>query len=464
MRKPSVAGVFYKASPLQLKKQVQYYLSLLADTVVKNSIQAIIVPHAAYEYSGEVAAAAYKQLDNLSYENVFLIGTSHNQQFSGAALYTGTGFKTPLGEMAVNSIIVQNLMDQSPLFYDGSDLHEDEHCLEVQLPFVQTVLQKPSAIVPLLIGTNNPGDSQVIASHLRPYFNLSNLFIISTDFSHYPSAEVALFVDEETADVIVENQAQALLNTLQQHKTKAIKGLLTDLCGWSAVLTLLYLSNGDDTYQYHKLLYQHSGDKMQMKRSRVVGYHAMALTHSTACFTLDEHEKRSLLQWCHYALCRYWQIKADMPLYAGTFAMKAHLGAFVSVYLQGELCGCIGYMSSHTPLYKLVQKLVVEAAFNDKRFKAPKKRDVNEIRIEISVLTPLVKVASSNAIEVGKHGIYVKKGLQSGTFLPQVGERNRWTAEEFLGHCSRDKAKIGWDGWRSADVFTYEAIVFTDDE
>jgi MEMO1 family protein len=80
--------------------------------------------------------------------------------------------------------------------------------------------------------------------------------------------------------------------------------------------------------------------------------------------------------------------------------------------------------------------------------------------VEISVLTPMKKIHSIDEIEMGKDGIYIKKGSKSGTFLPQVAKETGWSKEEFLGHCAEDKAGIGWDGWKDAELYTYEAVVF----
>ena len=86
--------------------------------------------------------------------------------------------------------------------------------------------------------------------------------------------------------------------------------------------------------------------------------------------------------------------------------------------------------------------------------------EVDDIEIEISVLTPMRKISSIDEIVMGKHGIYIKKGYASGTFLPQVATETGWTKEEFLGHCAKDKAHIGWDGWKDAEIYVYEAYVF----
>ena len=104
--------------------------------------------------------------------------------------------------------------------------------------------------------------------------------------------------------------------------------------------------------------------------------------------------------------------------------------------------------------------MAVAAATQDYRFPKVDESELDEIHIEISVLTPMKKIDDINEIELGKHGIYIKKGMLSGTFLPQVATQTGWDLEQFLGHCSQDKAHLGWDGWKDAEVFIYEAIVF----
>jgi AMMECR1 domain-containing protein len=86
--------------------------------------------------------------------------------------------------------------------------------------------------------------------------------------------------------------------------------------------------------------------------------------------------------------------------------------------------------------------------------------ELSEMTIEISVLSALQQIKSEKEIQLGKHGIYIKKGNNTGTFLPQVAKKTGWNLEEFLGHCSRDKAGLGWEGWKSAELYVYEAVIF----
>ena len=145
-------------------------------------------------------------------------------------------------------------------------------------------------------------------------------------------------------------------------------------------------------------------------------------------------------------------------------ANQKKVGAFVTLYKNDELRGCIGHIESDNPLYKTVQTLTISSATKDFRFKSIHEEELPEIDIEISVLTPMKKIFSVDQIEMGRHGIYIKKGYQTGTFLPHVAENTNWTLEEFLGKCARDKAHIGWDGWKDADLYTYEAMKFCESD
>lgn len=135
-------------------------------------------------------------------------------------------------------------------------------------------------------------------------------------------------------------------------------------------------------------------------------------------------------------------------------------GAFVSLHKKGRLRGCIGHFGEDMPLYQVVEHMAKAAAFEDPRFYGVTMEELDDIDIEISVLTPMKRIQNIDEFELGKQGIFIRKGYHTGTFLPQVADEVSWTKEEFLGHCSQDKAGIGWDGWKTAELYTYEAIVF----
>jgi MEMO1 family protein len=119
----------------------------------------------------------------------------------------------------------------------------------------------------------------------------------------------------------------------------------------------------------------------------------------------------------------------------------------------------MGNFTRTETIIDLVQRLSVASAC-DYRFKDILPDELDKMKIEISILTPLKKIDSINEIELGKHGIYIKKGAFSGTFLPQVASKTGWDLQEFLGHCARDKAGLEWNGWKDAEIYIYEAFVF----
>ena len=135
-------------------------------------------------------------------------------------------------------------------------------------------------------------------------------------------------------------------------------------------------------------------------------------------------------------------------------------GAFVTLNKNGRLRGCIGHFGEDAPLHATVAEMARAAAFEDPRFPRLRADELPDVDIEISVLTPMRRIQSLDEFELHRHGLYIRKGRRSGTFLPQVADEVNWTKEEFAGHCSRDKAGLGWDGWRDAELYVYEAIVF----
>lgn len=181
-------------------------------------------------------------------------------------------------------------------------------------------------------------------------------------------------------------------------------------------------------------------------------------------FTLSDNEKEILLELARESILLFFKIPTNPIKFNGEHCpnLKQACGNFVSIYIKEELRGCIGYLQNEAPLYESIQKTALSAATKDTRFSPLMKNEIKSMQLEISVLSPLKKITDINKIVPGKHGIYIKKGLYSGTYLPQVAKKTKWTVEEMLGHCSRDKAGIGWLGWKDADIFTYEAIVFRD--
>jgi AmmeMemoRadiSam system protein A len=143
-----------------------------------------------------------------------------------------------------------------------------------------------------------------------------------------------------------------------------------------------------------------------------------------------------------------------------TEALQCRCGAFVSLYVDEKLRGCIGTFSEEEALYKNVANMAVLSATDDSRFNSIQVSELDQLEVEISILTPRQRISDPTEIVLGRHGIYIKHGINRGTLLPQVAVTQNWTVKEFLGNCSKYKAGLGWDGWEAAEIYTYEAIVF----
>lgn len=140
--------------------------------------------------------------------------------------------------------------------------------------------------------------------------------------------------------------------------------------------------------------------------------------------------------------------------------LKKHYGVFVSIYKKNNLKGCIGRLIVNEPVYKTVQEMAASAATQDFRFSKVKPNELDKLNIEISILSSLKRIKSMDEIILSKHGIYIVKGNSTGTFLPQVADKNNWTKEEFVSNCASQKLGIGKNDWMDAELYVYTALVF----
>lgn len=142
--------------------------------------------------------------------------------------------------------------------------------------------------------------------------------------------------------------------------------------------------------------------------------------------------------------------------------LRTRCGAFVTLHEKGRLRGCIGHLIGDYPLYKMVEEMALSAAIHDPRFYPVAPEELVNIDIEISVLSPMHKISDTSEIVLGKHGILIQQGHNSGVFLPQVATETGWTLDEYLGHCSSDKAGLPWDGYKMADIYIFTAEIFAE--
>ncbi len=261
IRNAIVAGKFYPDDPEELKKQIEKWLKNCPNLKVKPKV--IIAPHAGYIYSGLTAAKAFKQLENVKdIENVILIGPAHRVGYKGIALSTAGYYQTPLGKVKLNSYLAKSLAGDHHIPYVGylDKAHLSEHSLEVEVPFLQTVLKKDFKLLPVVVG-------QVSFDEMAKFLNKvwgdkNTVIVISSDLSHYMPYNAANVIDAQTADAI---------ETLQPFKLQE-----DCACGRIPIGGLLKIAQ-DKKMKVQRIDLNNSGDTAGDKE-KVVGYGAWSFT------------------------------------------------------------------------------------------------------------------------------------------------------------------------------------------
>ncbi|MCX5801885.1 MAG: AmmeMemoRadiSam system protein B [Candidatus Eisenbacteria bacterium] len=464
VRKPAVAGTFYPGQPTELRQTLEGFLRNVAPAQTSGKVIGIVCPHAGYAYSGQVAAYSYAAVKNNTYDVVCLVGPSHRINVDGAAVYSSGSFETPLGSVDVDEETARALVSSGFGFIDDSEPHFAEHSIEVQLPFLQTVLRN-FRIVPILTGDLPVSRCDELGKALANCVKGKKvLFVASSDLSHYPAYEDANRVDSETIRSWESMDLQGVASKEEEILQKRIRNLACTMCGSSAIMIVMAASKALGADSADILKYTNSGD-VSGDKSGVVGYAAAAFVENSGKteFSLTGGEKKKLLSIARSSIAASLGGE-PLPEFSVTEPkLKIPCGAFVTLRREGSLRGCIGRFVADRPLYEVVSRMAVAAATEDSRFRPVSLPELSKIDIEISVLSPLKKMSDVKELELGKHGIYIVKGARSGCYLPQVADETGWSKDEFLNHCCAEKAGLEPDAWkRDADVFLFTAVVFAE--
>lgn len=482
VRKSAVSGMFYPGSERALRQTVKEFMDSVDSPQIEARLLGLIVPHAGYQYSGQVAAYAYKQLQGRSFNTVILIGPSHYIGFEGISVASEDFWETPIGRVAVDTTLAQRLVEENDkiMFYPSA--HQREHSLEVQLPFLQEVLGDDFQILPLVIGNQSYQNCELLRDALVKILKQQEgiLLVASTDLSHYYPYDVAVNMDK-TALKEIERLSPEELNM------KLEKGIC-QLCGSSSVLSLLLIAKEVGARRVEVLKYANSGD-VTGDKSRVVGYAAIAIYYEDISSDKKEHveesvkrsftkvqrsnkeeyteeEKHQLIEIALQSIQnavnkREISLKEWLDIEKLPASLKQKKGAFVTIKKQNQLRGCIGYIEAEYPLYLTVHQAAIAAATRDFRFSPVSPEELKQLSIEISILSPLEKVEDIQQIEIGRHGLMIRKGFHSGLLLPQVATEHHLDRVKFLEQTCL-KAGLNRDEWKQkgTELYMFSAFVF----
>jgi AmmeMemoRadiSam system protein B/AmmeMemoRadiSam system protein A len=519
VQEPAVSGFFYPRDPENLKVMVDRLLAAVKEKEVVGRPAALISPHAGYDYSGGVAAYGYKAVQGKGYKRVIVLAPSHyGKKYRGASILKARYYKTPLGQIELDQEVCKQLVEHPPYFgtnalfgyYAGA--YKNEHSIETQLPFLQTVLGD-FKLVPVLLGILMEDDFQKIADALRPFVDENTLVVASSDFTHYGDR----FGYTPFRANIEENLKKLDLGAIDRILALDFDGFIKyredtgiTVCGFYPISVLLKLLPKEA--KGTMLVYDTSG-RMVNDFSHSVSYTSIVFTtpekktgkadkilrfaqndtcnrydsfnrhpersegsnsfvhwrdrahillvgeNSPSSGELTPEEGKALLSLARAALQGYAKEHNLPEVKDGAFSprLRERCGVFVTLHKNGELRGCIGHILPQAPLWQAVVENAVSSGFRDYRFPPLTEEELKEVNIEVSVLSPLRKINGPGEFQVGREGILIQLGRYSAVFLPQVATEQGWDREETLCQLCR-KAGLPWNAWWHKDM---EFYVFT---
>ena len=464
VKKADLVGSWYPASKAALEIVLKNCLDKAHSARADGDIFAFIVPHAGYQYSGPVAARAFKAAERLKPNTVIVLGFSHKNSFDGISVYDRGVFATPLGDLPVDTSLAEKLMSQNSRISFSPAIFSGENSIEMVLPFIKFSI--PNAkIVPVIFGTRDISDASIFADALKASIGGRSgyLVVASTDLSHYHPYDEAIKIDKRTVSLLSKMNGSDLYDEAEAGRC--------EMCGVMPVTATL-LAAEKMGYDKIKILdSENSGDTFGDK-SRVVGYVSAAIyrddkglaagTPQKEADMLNKSQKNRLLEIARESIISYVKDGKRKVFIESDPALNRDLGAFVTLHEDGNLRGCIGNMTGQGALYNTIAEMAIEAATGDPRFKKLSASELGKIDIEISVLSPLTKVKSHEDIKIPGHGVIVRKGFSSGVYLPQVATETGWNKEEFLTSLCGSKAGIDPDAWKdpTTEMYIFTAEIF----
>ena len=483
MRTPAIAGYWYPDDPKTLEGLLEVWKS--SEPPLSPPPAILLVPHAGYAYSGQLAAAAYSRLPAQAYDRAILLAPSHPAALTGQVSVEPAGeVVTPLGSVFFDDTL-HKVLRRLPGAVCLASAHAQEHSLDIQLPLIRRFM--PGCVLGgLLVGQLNlhaPGGREqlvALAGALRALFTPRTLLIISTDFTHYGASfgYVPFHKDiENNLRVLDDRVFQAFASGNPWQFDAVMRQTGATVCGASAMLlALACLPDGATCTQ---LAYTTSG--------RLTGVWDQSVSYVSAVVHADWQQpakpldapkqpappaplqtdalsaaaSRALLQLAsksvRAAVMQEPEPDPDIELAPDVLdELSVCRGAFVTLNRHRQLRGCIGEIAPARPLCRVVVDRARSAALDDPRFHPVTPTELDELEIEVSVLTPPVPVASADEIQPGLHGVILQKRGRAAVFLPQVATEQGWDRDTMLTQLAR-KAGLAPDDWKAGALF----MVFT---
>ncbi|MCK5740755.1 MAG: AmmeMemoRadiSam system protein B [Chlorobi bacterium] len=469
-RPAQTAGSFYSDNPEELTLQINDLLRLADEKIdyeyKDQTIRAIAVPHAGYAYSAHAAAYAYLYVKDKDYDAVIIIGPSHRKAFSGASVFSGDAYLSPLGAAKTDKELAVRIAEENSsvrLSLDGHDwkTNEPEHSIEVQIPFLQVVLPDVP-IVPICIGTQ---DNKTIDGLMKAIVNAVRalgknvLIVASTDLSHFHNEIDAAEMDEALVYAFDRYDYFKINLKAQSDEWEA--------CGAGPLVCAMEIAEQISDVRSQSLIYTNSARSplVQADSNRVVGYFAGVIAESDAGVdllpNLTDEEKSELLKIAENTVKESVRGQSEIDVnYKIPEAFKDEYAVFVTLRKKGELRGCIGYTIARNSLYEAVSESAHNAAMRDTRFSPVSVAELDDITYEVTILSNMHRVLDPNDVVAGRDGVLLRNGYSSGLFLPQVATEQNWSRQTLLEQIGR-KAGMNTNAYLlpETELFVFRAMI-----
>ncbi len=463
-RPAAVAGSFYPSGPKELASMVDGLLAKAKTPEIRDLV-ALVSPHAGLVYSGGVAAHAYALLKGRPVERVVVIAPSHIESFGFTSVYDGVAYQTPLGDVPVDQAFASKLTLSSRLIQLSGRGHTPaggraEHAIEVQLPFLQRVLGR-FRLVPIVMGRHDYEACRALGVALAKNIEGTGTIIVaSSDLSHYHPYAEAVRLDRKTLNAITEWDYVSMVRNFERGAWEA--------CGGGPIVAAMIAAERLGANEAKVLHYANSGDTSG-DRSQVVGYGAVAFYRGGAkqetaapVPPIGQAEKAELFRIAHESV-EAAVMRKKLPEYDKSRypVLDEERGVFVTLRINGQLRGCVGYPAPVKPLALAVREVAAAAAVEDGRFEPVSAKELRRLEYEISVLSPLRRVRDIKEIQIGRDGLLVKQGRYEGLLLPQVAVEQGWDRRQFVEETCQ-KAGLSPNAWKDeqTDIFRFTALVF----
>ena len=445
VRPPAVAGSFYPQEQKELSKELNNFLNN-TNSQNNSDLRVIIVPHAGIVYSGQTAAHAFKQLEGKNIKKIILIGPAHQEYLDKFGLSHADIWETPLGDIRIDTEKVKEL-ETNPEFIFADSALDLEHSLEVQLPFLQTVLKNNWELIPIIAGQVSDSEINSTAQAITNLIDEETILVISTDLSHYHSQAEAKEIDQKCLE--------SIQNLEFNPKCEA--------CG-EIPLKLAFTIAQNMNWQSEILHYSDSGEVSG--DDQVVGYVSAILSGEiNSVKEKNEYsptERDYLLKLARDTIQYFLENDGQiMPLDNIPEKLKEKGGIFVTLHKKGKLRGCIGYIEAVEEIFQAVQNNALSAAFDDPRFDSLVEDELEDCEIEISILSVPQKTKLEE-IEENIDGVILKQGINQATYLPQVWESINGPAEFYGSLCMKAGLQADCYTDPETEFYKYQAEVFSE--